>query len=168
MVERPRGPRGQLFLGRHGWGKPFHRGDFKYIVLQCIKDKPSYGYEIIRQLQERFANVYTPSPGSVYPTLQMLDEMGYAKSSEREGKKVYAITEEGSKFLDSQKEFEERMKNPERKWWKPDHVKEIMETRHQFEKLALLIREKAHTADVEKLGRIRKTLSSAYDEISKE
>jgi hypothetical protein len=45
MVERPRGPRGQLFLGRHGWGKPFHRGDFKYIVLQCIKDKPSYGYE---------------------------------------------------------------------------------------------------------------------------
>lgn len=168
MVDRHRRYRGQYLLSRQGWGKPFQRGDFKYIVLQCIKDKPSYGYEIIRVLQERFYNFYIPSPGSVYPTLQMLEEMGYAKATEQDGKKVYAITKEGRKFLDAQKEFEARMRGPMRRWWKPENIDDIIEMRHQFEKLTQLLRDKARTADTEKLSRIRKALSTAYDEISKD
>lgn len=168
MVDKHWRHRGQYYLGKQGWGKPFQKGDFKYIVLQCIKDKPSYGYEIIRVLQERFYNFYIPSPGSVYPTLQMLEEMGYAEATEQDGKRVYAITKEGRKFLDSQKEFEARMSGETRRWWKPENIDDIIETRLQFEKLTQLLREKARTADAEKLSRIRKALSTAYDEISKD
>ena len=167
MVSRDWGHRGQHFFGRIGRGSPFQRGDFKYIILQCIKDKPSYGYEIIRALRERFFSFYVPSPGSVYPTLQMLEETGYASASEKEGKRVYAITEEGRKFLNSQKEFGVRMRCQDQ-GWNPEKMDNIVETRRQFEKLTRLLREKARTADTEKLGRIRKALSNAYEEISKD
>ena len=148
--------------------RPFQRGDLKYILLQYLKDKPSYGYEIIRALQERFHSFYIPSPGSVYPTLQMLEEMGYVTSTEQEGKKVYTITEEGSKFLDEQKEFEEKIRSQIRSWWNPENIDDIMETMREFERLARLLREKARTADTEKLSRIRKAFSRAYEEISKD
>ena len=168
MVSRDWRYRGQHFFGRTGRGSPFQRGDFKYIILQCIKDKPSYGYEIIRALRERFFSFYIPSPGSVYPTLQMLQEMGYADSSEQEGKRVYAITAEGRKFLDSKKEFVARLRGEKRGWGNHEKIDDIVETRRQFEKLTQLLRDKARTADTEKLGRIQKALSTAYEEIAKD
>lgn len=168
MFQRDCKDRGLHLSNWPGWGRPFHRGDLKYIILQSIKDKPSYGYEIIRALRERFYSFYIPSPGSVYPTLQMLEEMGYARSGEQEGKKVYSITEEGRKFLGAQKDFDVRMKDPMRRWWGSESIDDIIETRHQFKKLAELIRDKTRTADSEKLGRIRKAISNAYDEISKD
>ncbi|MBI2850340.1 MAG: PadR family transcriptional regulator [Chloroflexi bacterium] len=168
MFNRECRHKGQGFLGWPAAGRPFHRGDFKYIILQCIKDKPSYGYEIIRALRERYYSFYIPSPGSVYPTLQMLDEMGYAKATEQEGKKVYSITEEGRKVLEEQKEFVERMKGPMRRGWQPENMDDFVKTRRQFEKLTELLRDKARTADAEKLGRIRKVLSNAYEEILKD
>lgn len=149
-------------------GRPFRRGDFKYILLKHLKDKPSYGYEIIRALEERFHSFYVPSPGSVYPTLQMLEEMGYISSTEQEGKKVYSITDEGLKFLDEQKESDERIKKRMRKWWNPENIDDIISTVREFDRLADLFRDKVRTADTEKLSRIRKTFSHAYEEISKD
>jgi DNA phosphorothioation-dependent restriction protein DptG len=149
--------------------RPFQRGDFKYILLEYLKDKPSYGYEIIRALQERFHSFYTPSAGSVYPTLQMLEEMGYITSTEQAGKKVYSITEEGRKFLDEQKkEFDERIKSKMKHWWNPENVDDIIKTVHEFERLAQLFRDRVRTADTEKLSRIRQAFSHAYEEISKD
>lgn len=148
--------------------RPFQRGDFKYILLQYLKDKPSYGYEIIRALQERFHSFYIPSPGIVYPTLQMLEEMGYVTATKQEGKKVYTITDEGRRFLDEQKEFGERIRSQIRSWWNPENIDDISETMREFERLARLLRDKARTADTEKLSRIRKVLSGAYEEISKD
>ncbi len=49
----------------------FEKGDFKYILLDLLKEKPSHGYEIIRALEDRFHGFYVPSAGSVYPTLQL-------------------------------------------------------------------------------------------------
>ena len=167
MLNRDWRHRGQHFFGGTGRGTPFQRGDFKYIILQCIKDKPSYGYEIIKALRERFYSFYIPSPGSVYPTLQMLEEMGYARSAEQEGKKVFAITEEGRKYLDSQKEFVARLRGEARGWGR-ERMHNIVETKRQFEKLSELLKDKARTADADKLSRIRKALSNAYEEISKD
>ena len=149
-----------------GRGRPFQRGDFKYILLQHLKDKPSYGYEIIRALQERFHNFYAPSPGSVYPTLQMLEEMGYVTSGEQDGKKVYTITGEGLGFLDEQKEFAERIRNQIESWWNPENIDEVSNTMSEFGKLARLLRDKARTADTDKLSRLREIRSRAYNEIS--
>ena len=167
MLNRDWRHRGQHFFGGTGRGTPFQRGDFKYIILQLIKDKPSYGYEIIKALRERFYSFYIPSPGSVYPTLQMLEEMGYARSAEQEGKKVYAITEEGKKYLDSQKEFVARLRGEARGWGR-ERMHNIVETKRQFEKLSELLKDKARTADADKLSRIRKALLNACEEISKD
>ena len=77
----------------------FEKGDLKYVILDLVKDKPSHGYEIIRALEQRFHGFYSPSAGSIYPTLQLLEDMGYVTSSEADGKKIYTITEAGKGFL---------------------------------------------------------------------
>ncbi|MFC2014588.1 PadR family transcriptional regulator [Chloroflexota bacterium] len=166
MTDKQQSNHKQPFINKTGGGRPFQRGDFKYIILQYINDKPSYGYEIIRALQERFHSFYTPSPGSVYPTLQMLEEMGYATAIEQEGKKVYTITKEGSKFINKQKEFKERVKSQARRWWNPDNIDEINEIMSEFERLARLMKDQARTADTEKLGRMKKVITDAYQAIS--
>jgi DNA-binding PadR family transcriptional regulator len=67
-----------------------------------------YGYEMIKALEEKSGGFYAPSAGSVYPTLQMLEEGGFVTSSQVEGKKVYSITESGRTFLNErQKENDE-------------------------------------------------------------
>lgn len=86
------GPRG---------GRVFDQGDLKYVILQLLVEKPRHGYEIIKAIEERFGGTYSPSPGTVYPTLTMLEDMGYARVTPQEGgKKVYEITDEGRNYLE--------------------------------------------------------------------
>jgi DNA-binding PadR family transcriptional regulator len=148
--------------------RPFQRGVIKYIILNHLKDGSSYGYEIIRALEERFHGFYVPSPGTVYPTLQMLEEMGCVTATEQDDKRVYTITDEGRQLLAEQGEFEEKLKTRMRSWWNPENIDEIGETMREFERLAQLLSIKARTADTEKLSRIRKVISQAYEEISKD
>lgn len=155
------------FMG-HRQVRPFKRGDFKYIILHFLKEKPSHGYEIMMALQERFHRFYVPSPGSIYPTLQMLDDMDYISSTEREGKRVYTITEKGREFLDEQKDFMERMEGRIKDWCNPENIDDISKTRREFEKLARLLKENLRIADAEKLGKIRQILSRACEEIAQE
>jgi DNA-binding PadR family transcriptional regulator len=77
----------------------FGKGDFKYVILGLLEEGPSHGYELIRRLEERSGGRYAPSPGVVYPTLQMLEDMGCVAASHEEGRKVYTITDEGRRFL---------------------------------------------------------------------
>ena len=83
----------------HGPERFFDRGDLKYVILDLIKDQPRHGYDVIRALEERLGGSYTPSPGSVYPTLQLLEDQGHLTSSQLDGKRIYAITDEGRRFL---------------------------------------------------------------------
>lgn len=85
-----------VFGGEH---MRMRRGDIKFHLLQILKDAPRHGYEIINELEAKSGG-YRPSPGSVYPTLQMLEEGGYLTSEQIEGKKVYTITDEGRKLLE--------------------------------------------------------------------
>jgi DNA-binding PadR family transcriptional regulator len=75
------------------------RGGMKYALLELLQERPKHGYEMIKELEERFGGFYAPSPGSVYPTLQLLEDQGYVTSSVEEGKKVYTITDTGRAFL---------------------------------------------------------------------
>jgi DNA-binding PadR family transcriptional regulator len=78
----------------------FEQGDLKYVILQLLDEKPRHGYEIIKALEERFGGMYSPSAGTVYPTLTLLEDLGYARVNvEDGGKKVYAITDEGRAYL---------------------------------------------------------------------
>jgi len=92
-------------MGRHGGmgrrrGRVFDQGDLRYVLLQLIADKPSHGYELIKDIEERLGGAYSPSPGIVYPTLTLLEELGYISAVQSEGaRKAYEITEEGRKAL---------------------------------------------------------------------
>jgi DNA-binding PadR family transcriptional regulator len=77
----------------------FESGEVKYVILRLLKEKPRHGYEIMRALEEKMGGCYTPSAGTVYPTLQLLEDQGYIRAVETEGKKVYHMTPEGEKFL---------------------------------------------------------------------
>ena len=96
---------GPLFFGAHRGrhhrrgGRMFEQGDLKLVILRLLDEKPRHGYEIIKDLEERSGGRYAPSPGTVYPTLTMLEEMGYARSVDEGGRKVYSITDEGRAYL---------------------------------------------------------------------
>ena len=100
-----RGPFGG-WRGRHGGGferregRMFDGGELRLVILALVAEKPRYGYEIIKELGERVGGEYSPSPGVVYPTLTMLEEMGYASASQDpQGRKLYTLTGEGEKVL---------------------------------------------------------------------
>ena len=75
------------------------RGAVRYLVLDAIRDQPRHGYEIMQAISERSRDTYKPSPGVVYPTLQMLEELGHAKAVEADGRKVFSITDAGREDL---------------------------------------------------------------------
>ena len=92
------GPRGRRRRRNMKW-KIFERGDLKFVILRLISKRPMHGYEVMKALEEESKGYYRPSPGSVYPTLQMLDDEGYLTVEEREGKKIYTITDDGVAYL---------------------------------------------------------------------
>lgn len=95
------GPRGREghFGGPRGREGFFGRGDLKFVLLELINERPMHGYEMIKALEERSGGRYTPSPGVIYPTLQLLEDRDWATVTEVEGKKVYQITEAGRAAL---------------------------------------------------------------------
>jgi len=80
-------------------GRWFGSGDMKYVILKLLRDNPMHGYEVMKALEEHTHGCYKPSPGTVYPTLQWLEDEGLVSVEEVDGKKVYSITEAGSDFL---------------------------------------------------------------------
>ncbi len=78
----------------------FDQGHLKFVILRLLDEKPRHGYEIIKEIEDRFGGAYSPSPGTVYPTLTLLEDLGYARARpEESGKKIYEITDEGRAHL---------------------------------------------------------------------
>ncbi|MFB7517334.1 PadR family transcriptional regulator [Streptomyces sp. NPDC056144] len=91
------GPFGPGFGGRgRGGGRGrARRGDVRASILALLKDRPMHGYEMIREIGERSDGAWKPSPGSVYPTLQMLEDEGLITSASEGGKKLFTLTDAG-------------------------------------------------------------------------
>ena len=89
---------GDTLLNRGG-GQRLKRGFLKYAILELLAEQPHHGYQIIKELEQRFAGVYRPSAGSVYPSLQVLEEEGSLSIQEVESRKICTITEHGRKQL---------------------------------------------------------------------
>jgi DNA-binding PadR family transcriptional regulator len=86
--------------GGRGSGRGRHRvrrGDVRSAILALLDDRPMHGYEMIQELEERTGGRWTPSAGSIYPTLQLLEDEGLATAEEVDGRKVYSLTEAGKK-----------------------------------------------------------------------
>ncbi len=82
-------------------GRVFSHGGLRFVLLQLINDKPSHGYELIKLIEDRLGGSYSPSPGTVYPTLTLLEEQGFLRVEEADtgGRKRYGITDAGQTFL---------------------------------------------------------------------
>jgi DNA-binding PadR family transcriptional regulator len=92
--------------GRRGRrGRMFGQGELRLALLALIADAPRHGYELIKEIEEMTGGAYAPSPGAVYPTLQLLEDEGAIKEAEAEGaKKPFAVTEQGREELEDRKD----------------------------------------------------------------
>ena len=152
---------------RRSWRENrFERGDIKYVILDLLRERPSYGYEIIRGLEERFGGLYTPSAGTVYPTLQMLEEMGYVTSSQSEGRKNFTITPAGTQFLKDQKsqvaDVQDRMRGL------GDRISSAGEVHDMVDRMKDMLKTVKHNRrniNPEKIRRIREVLERTQREI---
>lgn len=82
----------------------FEQGDLKYVILKLLEEKPRHGYDVIKELEEKSGGAYAPSAGTVYPTLQLLEDLGYASVAPEEGgKRIYSITDAGKQYLEQNK-----------------------------------------------------------------
>jgi DNA-binding PadR family transcriptional regulator len=82
-------------------GQRMGRGDVRTAVLALLAEKPMHGYQIIQEIGERSGGTWKPSPGSVYPTLQLLADEGLIKAEESNGRKTYSLTDEGRAVADA-------------------------------------------------------------------
>ena len=94
-----------------GGGRVFGHGGLRFVLLQLVADKPSHGYELIKAIEERLGGTYAPSPGIVYPTLTMLEELGCVSidAADSGGRKRYSITDAGREFLAANREITDEM-----------------------------------------------------------
>jgi DNA-binding PadR family transcriptional regulator len=154
-------------FGRQG----FERGDLKYVILEQLKDKPAHGYELMRALEQRFGGFYTPSPGAVYPTLQMLEDMGYVSSVQQEGRKVYTITDAGRSFLsERQPQVDEVFSRMRDRWgaeWGPQAQRMMHDFRDDLRELTRSFASEARNRwpNPDQQRRIRDVIGRAKAEI---
>jgi DNA-binding PadR family transcriptional regulator len=81
------------------------QGDLRLVALALITEAPRHGYEIIKLIEEKTSDWYSPSPGIVYPTLTYLEEAGYVTASTEGSKKLYTITDEGRAYLETNRDL---------------------------------------------------------------
>ncbi len=150
-------------------GRMFEQGDLKYVILQLLSEKPRHGYEVIKALEERLGGAYSPSPGAVYPTLTMLEDLGYARATtEDSGKKIYEITAEGRAYLEANKgavdEIFDRIAGFATSFFGP----QMVEIHQAFKSVARATYATAtRLKDPAQLHRIREILEKAASEVEK-
>jgi DNA-binding PadR family transcriptional regulator len=162
------GPRSRHHRGR--MGRMFEQGDLKYVILRLLEEKPRHGYEIIKELEDRFGGAYSPSPGTVYPTLTMLEDLGYAKARDDEGgRKVYEITAEGAAYLKEHSTTVDTIFERITRFMEGFLDTPMMEVNNAFRRVARSAYGNAsrHVNDAERLQRIREILEGAAAELEK-
>jgi DNA-binding PadR family transcriptional regulator len=80
------------------------RGEVRLLILDALADKGRHGYDVIQVIGEKSGGAYRPSPGTIYPTLQMLEEMGHVRTTEQDGRKIYELTDAGRQELEAHRE----------------------------------------------------------------
>ena len=102
-----RGPQHRGHGGKGGGGRPGHRarrGELRFVLLDTLREGSKHGYEIIKAFEERTNGQYAPSPGTVYPTLQYLEEIGLVRAEQDSERRVYHLTEAGQSELEAHAE----------------------------------------------------------------
>jgi len=142
----------------------FDSGDIRFVVLKLLAEQPSYGYQLMKTMEERLAGGYTPSAGVIYPTLTMLEEEGLATAATSEGnRKVYSVTPQGLEYLKANKdrvdELFERLEETGR-GYRHGRSPELMKAMHNL-RGAILARVFRGNATPEQIARITEAVNAA-------
>ena len=142
------------------------RGVVRWLVLDAIAAQPRHGYEIIQAISDKSGGGYKPSPGVVYPTLQLLEELGHVKVTEREEKKVYAITAAGKADLaEHEDEVASFYEQSEDVW--DDHADELRDFMHRVRGLIRAFRRAARRGRLtpQTMAKVRAILDDALGKL---
>jgi DNA-binding PadR family transcriptional regulator len=120
------------------------RGTVRWLVLDAIALQPRHGYEIIQAIGEKSRGSYKPSPGVVYPTLQMLEELGHARTIPRDERKVYEITEEGKRELLAHREEVDEFYEGQAEPGFENHAEEFVQVAKRVKRVAQLFKRTMH------------------------
>jgi DNA-binding PadR family transcriptional regulator len=97
------GPGGPGPRGGRGRGRA-RRGDVRAAMLLLLEAEPQNGYQLIQEIERRTDGLWKPSPGSVYPALQQLEDEGLVRAAEAEGRRAYELTQQGREYVESSRE----------------------------------------------------------------
>jgi DNA-binding PadR family transcriptional regulator len=139
-----------------GGGRGRHRvrrGDVRSAVLALLDDRPMHGYEMIQELEERTGGRWTPSAGSIYPTLQLLEDEGLVTSEELDGRRVYSLTEPGQEVVPDRTEG--------RPWERGDEDSPRFEARKELFRLMGAAKQLARADNDEQLTKAAEILKEA-------
>lgn len=150
-------PRGGFGRGRRGFGEA-ERGSIKYDILGILWDGPRHGYDIMRTIEEQRG--YRPSPGSVYPALQMLEEGDFLTGKEIDGKRVYTITDKGSELLAKHRETTDAPSSEEM-----NHIALFQRSMHAMVGLKTVLKEIARTRNPQMYAKALKVIETARREL---
>lgn len=140
---------------RGGYGRHrVRRGDVRSAILALLDDRPMHGYEMIQELEERTGGRWTPSAGSIYPTLQLLEDEGLVSAEEVEGRKVYSLTDAGQEAAPDRTEGG-------RPWEQGDEDSPRFEARKEMFKLMGAAKQVARADDEEQLTKAAEILKDA-------
>ena len=138
------------------------RGDVKFLLLELLAEQPGHGYDLIKRMESRFGGFRRLSPGSVYPTLQLLEEGGYVASETLESKRVYTITDEGKQLMAERTERE-----PSDGPWEAlrNKPQEFHQLRKAAMELAGAVMQVARSGNSERINQVKELLEQTKREI---
>jgi DNA-binding PadR family transcriptional regulator len=145
--------------GWFGFG-PARRGDMQPSILQVLLDGPKHGYEIMRTLEEKTRGMWRPSPGSIYPTLQMLEERDLIIGQDQAGKRVFTLTDKGRV---------EAEKTPAPESWEAMHDKlaDKLELRKLMFESMFALKQIAWNGNKDELEKVKAILIQTRDQLVK-
>jgi DNA-binding PadR family transcriptional regulator len=144
----------------------FDQGHLKFVILQLLDEKPRHGYEIIKEIEEKFGGTYSPSPGTVYPTLTLLEDLGYARALPEEGgKKIYEITDEGRAYLAENKPLIDDIFSKITDFAANIFGEPMMEVNRGLKDVAQAIYSRSGARSVDQIKRVREILEQAAKDI---
>ena len=143
------------------------RGTVRWLVLDAIGSQPRHGYEIIQAIGDKSSGAYRPSPGVIYPTLQMLEELGHARTIPRDERKVYEITDDGRRELAShQEEIAEFYEGQADAGWE-SHAEEFVQVAKRVKRVGQLFKRAVHRGGIapSTMRKARKVLDEALQKL---
>lgn len=155
---------------RGDWGRRrrfFKRGDLRLLILELLQERPRHGYDLIRALEDRFGGVHAPSPGTIYPTLDVLADLGLITGADDEGRRVFTLTPAGQELLWEQGMAIASIRQRMDEWWAPGTREQLRSVHQELKGIHRAVAGGGGHVGNEGLDRIKSIVINARREVEK-